>query len=156
MSAGGVDIKGIPQLRARIEAITPNAKLLRTIALSAVREQKLLVPRRTGNLGRSIHLGAVSATRAETIASANYAIYVERGTQPHEIRPKRAKALRWAASSGDARLTGTPRTGGKVRFAKRVQHPGTKAQPFMVPGAQKAVESAGLKSAVVKSWNDAA
>ena len=58
------EVKGIPQLRARIDAITPDAKLLRTIALSAVREQKLLAPRKTGNLGRSIHIGAVTPTRA--------------------------------------------------------------------------------------------
>ena len=149
-------ISGIPQLRARIEAITPNEKLLRTIALSAVREQKLLAPRKTGNLGRTIHLGAVTPTRAETIASASYAAYVEQGTRPHEIRPRNRKALRWAASSGDARLSGTPRSGGRVRFAKRVQHPGTRAQPFMVPGAKKAVEDAGLKATVVSAWNDAA
>ena len=150
------EIKGIPQLRARIEAITPDEKLLRTIALSAVREQKLLAPRKTGNLARTIHIGAVTPTRAETIASADYAAYVERGTRPHEIRPRNRKALRWAASSGDSRLTGSPRTGGRVRFAKRVQHPGTRAQPFMVPGAQKAVQGAGLKATVVEAWNDAA
>ena len=150
------EISGIPQLRARIEAIKPNEKLLRTIALSAVREQKLLAPRKTGNLGRSIHLGAVTPTRAETIASADYAAYVEQGTRPHEIRPRNRKALRWAASSGDARLSGSPRSSGRVRFAKRVQHPGTRAQPFMIPGAQKAVSDAGLKATVEKAWNDAA
>ena len=150
------EIRGIPQLRARIEAITPNRELLRTIALSAVREQKLLAPRKTGNLGRSIHIGAVTPTRAETIASASYAAYVERGTRPHEIRPRNRKALRWAASAADARLTGTPRAGGRVRFAKRVQHPGTRARPFMVPGAQKAVQAAGLKATVIAAWDSAA
>ena len=149
-------VSGVPQLRARIEAIKPNAKLLRTIALSAVREQKLLAPRKTGNLGRTIHIGSVTPTRAETIASASYAAYVERGTKPHVIRPRNRKALRFPASSGDARLSGSPRSGGRVRFAKRVNHPGTRAQPFMVPGAQKAVEGAGLKSLVVKAWDDAA
>ena len=150
------EIRGIPQLRARIEAITPNRELLRTIALSAVREQKLLAPRKTGNLGRSIHIGAVTPQRAETVASASYAAFVERGTQPHTIVPRNRKALRWAASSADARLTGTPRTGGRVRFARRVQHPGTKAQPFMVPGARRAVEAAGLKATVIAAWDSAA
>ena len=150
------EIRGIPHLRARLEAITPNRDLLRTIALSAVREQKLLALRKTGNLGRSIHIGAVTPTRAETIASADYAIHVERGTRPHEIRPRNRKALRWAASTADARLSGTPRTGGRVRFAKRVQHPGTRAQPFMVPGAQKAIQGAGLKATVVVAWDSAA
>jgi hypothetical protein len=35
-------------------------------------------------------------------------------------------------------------------------HPGTKARPFMLPGARKAIEGAGLKSAVVTAWNEAA
>ena len=150
------EIKGIPQLRARIEAITPNRNLLETIALLAVREQKFLAPRKTGNLGRSIRLGALTPTRAETVATANYAAYVERGTRPHEIRPRHRKALRWAADGASARLSGTPRTGGRVRFAKRVQHPGTRAQPFMVPGAKKAIEGAGLKATVIASWDEAA
>ena len=173
------DIQGIPQLRARISAITPNEKLLRTIALSAVREQKLLVPRKTSTLGRSIHLGAVTPTRAETIASAHYATYVERGTRAHEIKPRNRKALRWK-SGGSNRISigghsfsasmGASRTGAiggvdsgvarpkarKHRFAKRVMHPGTRAQPFMLPGAQKAVADTGLKATVVAAWNSAA
>ena len=149
------EVKGIPQLRARLDALKPNEGLMRKIALSAVREQKLLVPRKTGNLGRTIQLGSVTPTRAETIATADYAAFVERGTRPHEIRPRNRKALRWSAD-GSTRLTGAPRKGGRVRFAKRVQHPGTRAQPFMLPGAQKAVEGAGLKSIVVTSWNEAA
>ena len=151
-----MSVKGIPQLRSRIEAITPDADFLRKLALLAVREQKLLVPRKTGNLGRSIHLGRVTATQAETIASADYAVYVERGTRAHEIRPRNRKALRFPASGGDARLSGSVRTGGNVRFAKRVQHPGTKAKPFMVPGAKKAIEGAGLKATLIDEWNDAA
>jgi hypothetical protein len=147
-------IKGIPQLRSRIKAIAPDRSLMAKLALSVVREQKLMAPRRTGNPGRSIRLGAVTPTMAETVATANYAAYVELGTRPHEIRPRNRKALRWAA--GNPRLSGSPRSGGQVRFAKRVQHPGTRARPFMLPGAQKALRDVGLKNAVVKAWNDAA
>lgn len=146
---------GIPQLRARIEAITPNRDFMRRLALLAVREQKILVPRRTGNLGRTIHLGAVTPTRAETIASADYAAHVERGTRPHVIRPRRARVLR-VPETGGSTLAGRSRAGRRPRFYKRVNHPGTRAQPYMVPGAQKAVEGAGLKSAVITSWDEAA
>jgi hypothetical protein len=149
-------VKGIPQLSARLNAIMPGTTLLPKLALAVVREQKLLVPRKTGNLGRSIHVGSITPTQAETIASADYAAFVELGTRAHEIRPRRRKALRFAASSGDARLSGTPRSGGRVRFAKRVQHPGTRAQPFMLPGAKKAVAGLGLKAIVVDLWNRAA
>lgn len=143
------------QLLTRMEAIKPNREFMGRLALSAVREQKLLAPRKTGNLGRSIRIGAVSPTRAETVATAHYAAYVERGTRPHIIKPKNKKVLAWAAN-GSARLSGAVRTGGSVRFAKRVKHPGTKAQPFMVPGAKQAVEGAGLKTVVITAWNEAA
>jgi hypothetical protein len=125
-------ITGIPQLRSRFEAITPNPQMMRDLALHAVAEQKKLVPRKTGNLGRSIGIGRVTATYAETVASAEYAAFVELGTRPHVI-----------ASCGQA------------IFARKVNHPGTKAQPFMVPGARKAVENIGAE-AIVKQWNDAA
>jgi hypothetical protein len=147
-------IKGLPQLRARFQAIKPSPDLMRSLALSAVREQKLLVPRKTGNLGRSIGIGAVTATSAETKATANYAAFVELGTRPHVIRPRNRKALRFAVG-GNARLTGSPRSGAPVVFARKVNHPGTKPKPYMVPGAEKAVRSLGAES-IVKRWNDAA
>jgi hypothetical protein len=147
-------IKGLPQLRSRFEAITPNAKLMRDLALHAVAEQKRLVPRKTGNLGRSIGIGRVTATYAETKASADYAAFVELGTRPHTIVPRNRKALRWPAT-GSATLSGRVSSGGQAIFAKRVNHPGTRAQPFMVPGAKKAVEDIGAE-AIVKAWNEAA
>lgn len=53
-------------------------------------------------------------------ASAKHAIYIEEGTRPHIIKAKNAKALRFF--SGD-----------KPVFVKQVNHPGTKASPFMEP-----------------------
>lgn len=150
-----VTFKGLPQLRARLEAIRPNPQLMRTLALAAVAEQKRLVPRKTGNLGRSIHVGRVTATSAETVASASYAAAVELGTRPHVIVPRSRKALRFPANKGSARLSGAPRKGGAVIFAKRVRHPGTRAQPYMVPGAQSAIESLGAET-IVKRWDGAA
>lgn len=149
-----MSIKGIPQLRARLEAITPNPQLMRDLALHAVAEQKRLVPRKTGNLGRSIGIGRVTTTSAETIATADYAAFVEFGTKAHTIVPRRRKALRFAAG-GSATLSGRPRSGGQVVFAKRVRHPGTRAQPYMVPGAKRALEKLGVDS-IIKLWNDAA
>jgi hypothetical protein len=141
-------VKGLAQLLSRFSAIQPNAQFMRTLALSAVREQKLEAPRRTGNLGRTIRIGRVSASEAETIAGASYAIYVHEGTKPHMI-PKAgntsAKTLRWKTG-----------TGGKVRFAKRVRHPGTKANPFMLRGARKAIENTGFAKFIIGRWNSAA
>lgn len=150
------NIKGLRQLLTRFEAIKPNAGLMRNLALSAIREQKILVPRKTGNLGRSIVLGSVSATRAETKATAKYAAFVERGTRAHVIKPRRAKVLAWPATSGDARQSGSVRKSGNLRFARRVNHPGSKPKPFMMPGAKRAVEQAGFRGIVIDAWNDAA
>jgi hypothetical protein len=150
------DMKGLPQLLSRFNAIKPNERLMRDLALSAVREQKIEVPRRTGNLGRSIRIGSVSPKEAQTIATASYALYVHEGTKAHDIRPKNRKALRFPADGGSSTLSGRVRSGGKVRFAKRVRHPGTKANPFMLRGAKKAVEGLGFASYVIERWNRAA
>jgi hypothetical protein len=51
---------------------------------------------------------------------ATIAFYHHEGTRPHVIRPRRRKALRFLSS----------RAGGIV-FARRVFHPGTRANPFL-------------------------
>ena len=40
-------------------------------------------------------------------------------------------------------------------FATKVHHPGSKAYPYMKPGAEKAIESAGLAERIVARWNEA-
>lgn len=149
-----VTVKGIGQLRARFEALKPSPNLMRDLALSAVREQKLLAPVRTGNLRRSIGIGRVTAKSAETVATAAYAAAVELGTRKRDIVPRRRKALRFAVGA-NATLGGRPRAGAPVVFAKRVHRPATKPHPYMVPGAQKAIAALGAES-IVKRWNDAA
>lgn len=148
-------LTGYAQLSARFAALERTDDLMRQLGLATVREAKLIVHRKTGNLGRSIHVGSTTPTSVRVEASANYAAFVELGTRPHEITPNARKALRWAASPGGARLSGTPRKGAAVVFAKRVHHPGTKPYPFLVPGAKKALELVGLQ-ALVDKWNGAA
>lgn len=53
-------------------------------------------------------------------STSRYAIFVHEGTPRHEIYPRRKKALRFRAG-------GT----GRIVFAARVDHPGTRAQPFL-------------------------
>lgn len=55
----------------------------------------------------------------------NYAYFVEYGTKPHEIRPKKKKILRWQGAGG-----------GDV-FAGVVNHPGTKAYKPVENAAKK-------------------
>lgn len=145
-------VRGIPELQTRLSRLKPDPEFMRRLGLSAIREQKILVPRKTGTLGRSIHIGTVNATHVDTIAGASYAAYVELGTKPHEIVPRRAKALRFAVGAG-RRLSGSPRSGAPVVFAKRVKHPGTKPHSFMVAGAKAALLAVGLRDTIIKLWN---
>lgn len=152
------ELQGYTELRRRFEAIGMGGRtepFMRALGLAAVREQKLLVHRKTGTTGRTIKVASVSATQVVTSAAAA-AVYLELGTRPHVITPKAAKALRWAASPAGARLTGSPRSGAAVIFAKRVHHPGSKAYPFMLPGAKKALEQTDAIGAIVDRWNGAA
>ena len=157
------EITGYGALIRRLDAVgskQATAGLMRKIALAAVAEQKALAPKKTGNLRRTIHVGAVTATAAQTIASANYAAFVEYGTAPHDITPNARKALRWVAKGYSTRLTGTAtkatqRAGGYT-FAKLVHHPGTRAHPFMLEGAKVAIAKSPLADAIVAAWNGAA
>lgn len=151
-----VQLLGVTALQRRLAAISgPNAlsQIMRLIGTAAVREQKLLVHRKTGNTGRSIHLVSATAQKAVTEAGGA-AAYLEYGTKPHTITPKAAKALRFAASAGGTRLSGSPRSGAAVVFAKVVHHPGTKPYPFMVPGAVAAVQQAGVDP-IIELWDKA-
>lgn len=84
---------------------------------------------RTGTLEREtkgIHgVSTHGAAEGEIVADTPYASYVDGGTEPHEIVPRNAQALRWEDGEG-------------AHFAKRVQHPGTQPDGFMGRAYQKA------------------
>ncbi len=162
-------LQGYVGLQRRLHAVEHASKsglLLRKLADAAIAEQKARVPIKTANLKRSIHVGAVTPTVAATVASANYARFVEFGTKPHEIRPRKARVLAWPASSAGRRLTGTARKAmyrkgsaaalGGWSFAMVVDHPGTRAHPFMVPGAKAAIAASPFAKTIVAVWNEAA
>lgn len=77
----------------------------------------IAAPVDTGRLRLSIEV-YVSGDKI-IISMVDYALNVEFGTQPHVITPKNKKALHWKDRNG------------KDVFAKKVNHPGTKAQPFI-------------------------
>lgn len=136
-------LEGERELHARLRAMQRAPEgLMRTVGLTAIREQKALAPVRTGNLRRTIHLGSLSASHVDTVASAKYARAVEYGTGPHIIVPRRRKVLRFSV-------------GGRVVYTTRVRHPGTAARPFMEPGLRKAAEGIGIQ-VIVDAWNGAA
>jgi hypothetical protein len=78
---------------------------------------------RTGNLQRSITWYMPTENSARIIAQADYAKYVEFGTKPHTILPKRRKALKIPTPEG-------------YIFRKKVSHPGSKPYPFFFANLQ--------------------
>lgn len=56
---------------------------------------------------------------------APHALFVHWGTKPHKILPKKKKALRWSAGSF-------------FKFAKGVNHPGYKGDPYFARAAREA------------------
>ncbi len=151
-------VTGVPQLQARLHALNSPAGLTKMLGLATVREAKLLVHRKTGMTGRSIHVSKTTATSV-TVEAGYGAVFLEEGTRPHVIRPKAKMALRWAGSSSKGkRLTGRPSSakGNKIgwRFAKIVHHPGTRPHPFLLPAAKMAAEKEG-SDAIISLWNNA-
>jgi hypothetical protein len=143
---------GYDALRARLERVGHcDRKLMQMLLSQSEREAKLLAPRRTGNLRRSIGSALEGDTKGKLFARADYAADVEFGTRAHDITPNAKRALRFATGSG-ARLTGSPRVGAGVVFAMRVHHPGTKPHPYLAQGARTAVKSSNLSEIIVAAW----
>lgn len=101
------------------------------VAEFALETMKREAPMSTGRLRRSIVKARVLTGPHSwgIMPMAPYAKFVERGTAPHEIRPVKAKALRWFAPVG--RVAPGLGMGKATVFAKHVFHPGTPANPFV-------------------------
>lgn len=77
---------------------------------------------KTGNMVRSFGTGAKRIPNGYRIEAdlqfAPETLFVNFGTRPHKIYPKDKKALRWVSGNG-------------FMFAKFINHPGYKGDPFM-------------------------
>lgn len=121
-----VEVKGVQHAIGKLKAYQVSKRLgiRRVVMETAVRVESGAISRAPvdkGNLkksmGRKTYKGGMAA---EVYNTAEYAPHVEFGTRPHEIRPKKGRLLSWVKS-------------GKRIFARKVRHPGTKAQPFLFP-----------------------
>jgi len=110
--------------------------VLRRFAEGVVEAARSKAPKRSGYLASQIS-SVVEKDSAAIYAKAPYSAYVEFGTRPHLILPKRARALRFEVD-------------GEVVFARRVHHPGTQPQPYLFPAVYEAIPELieGLKSLV--------
>lgn len=165
------DMEGYAEAQARLAALGNVQLLLGRLGLVAVNKAKELVPRRTGNLGRTIRLGTVTDHSVTIVAGGDqnvgYAGVVEFGSKPHVINARRKKALMFSLNptfgrTGNTRLSGSVRTpfrtkagraAANVIFRKSVHHPGTRPHPYLVPAVNYAIEVSG--SELIKAWNEA-
>lgn len=152
-------VEGVEGFRRRLAAISDTRGLMRAMQIETVDQAKRLVPYKTGELHKSIGPDSYGEDRARVVAAKSYAAAVEYGTKAHDIVPRRARSLAWPANTADRRLSGRPRTsGGKPTgpfiFARKVRHPGSRAKPYLVPGAKAAVEKSGIPF-FYDAWNEA-
>jgi hypothetical protein len=87
-------------------------------AAELVKVAQALAPRRTGALAAGVQFVQTGPTAGLMRDNVPYAAVVEKGARPHEI------------TAG-----GSPMPIGKGRFAASVQHPGTRARPFLAEAA---------------------
>ena len=73
---------------------------------------------KTGHLMRSISTDVKGLEATIHTSNLKYAPMVEFGTKAHIIRPKNKKALYWKGAN---------------RPVKQVNHPGSKAKPYLIP-----------------------
>jgi hypothetical protein len=116
-----VQIVGLPQLLAKLQQAPQIAAPILQRALSASgailakHTVKGIVPWRTGFLTQSFR-AEMTTGMLRWFPTASYAPFVEFGTKPHVILPKDKKALYWP---------------GAAHPVARVNHPGSKSNPFM-------------------------
>ena len=100
-------------------------------------EMESRVPVKTGKLRDSlrIEVDPDRVTIGPNQNIADYGGYVEFGTKPHVIRPKKPGGVLVFKMNG------------MTVYAKKVHHPGTKAQPFVRPAFEAWVDSLGTMAA---------
>jgi HK97 gp10 family phage protein len=98
-------------------------KTILTIQSNAMKEAPVNKQTGGGTLQQRITSKMTSILRGEVISNAKYSAYVEAGTRPHPIAIVNKKVL------------ANRRTG--QFFGKLVQHPGTRANPFMMRAIEK-------------------
>jgi hypothetical protein len=121
-----IKIEGLDKLNAAFK-IAPEVvknQIQKAIALSVAlvnRNAKIEAPVKTGRLRSGIQ-SRISPFRGTVESTVDYGVYIHEGTSAHIIRPVNKEALYWK---------------GADHPVKSVQHPGTKANPFMKRGASR-------------------
>lgn len=98
--------------------------LIESSAEYAKRQMQSHCPVKTGALRDSIQIDLNgSGDEARIQPALEYGVYMEKGTVPHVILPRRARVLHWVNDAG------------QDCFASKVQHPGTAPRNFVMKAA---------------------
>ena len=92
---------------------------------------------KTGHLRRSISVDMGNLEATIHTSNVKYAVMVEKGTKAHIIKPKNKKALYWKGASHPV---------------KQVNHPGSKAKPYLIPAFEKEIPYFVEKLKDVVKW----
>lgn len=106
-----------------------------------VQAARPMIPVRTGATRRSVTRGQVTSRGAEIIGSF-VAIIIDRGSKAHTIEAS-GRRLRF-------------QDGSRTVFARKVDHPGTRAEPFAKRAAREAADRTRFADIVIGLWNRAA
>jgi len=121
-----IEVKGLKELRKMLEEIPEQVRgILEDLTRETYEKAVQYAPERTGFLRRNI-VWSVEGLTGRVISQAPYSAYVEFGTRPHMIFPRRARVLRFEV-------------GGRTVFARYVHHPGTRGRFFMRRALQDAL-----------------
>lgn len=137
------ELVGATQLRARLKAIKLSFKPIgRKWAETTVNEMRPDAPRKTGKGVRTIRVRNASMTRA-TVSAVYYMSILDKGSQAHDITPRRGKLLRFEAK-------------GRVVFARRTHIPARSGMHFASKAANEALRQNPMAEVLIDQWNKAA
>lgn len=139
-----IDWKKFKESINKLGSVQPYDEILRDASSHLMTTAIERTPRRTGTARRSYFFRRLAPLVWNVFNKLSYVRVLEEGSKPHIILPKRASVLAWKGKPGSKFATRTIRTTSKITgkklkspkteymvFAKRVEHPGTKAYKMM-------------------------
>lgn len=135
--------KAVDRAMSRVQKTIVDPNLLEAANLSGtmliLNRMKELAPVKTGDYRRGLHMATISKVPGKVVTGAGTnderGLWLEKGTKPHDIRPKSRRTGGSKTKTGQRALRFM--MGGAVVFAKEVRHPGTSPRPHMGPAFEE-------------------
>jgi hypothetical protein len=144
-------LKGGPELRARLQALTgTERKVYVDWKAAGVPAMRNVCPRNTGHASGSIR-GVYGGEHRAAIVGDYWLIFVDRGTKAHDIRPKSVSGS-GRGGRGTARALKFEYKGQTV-FARKVHRRAMRRRPFITQAAREAARTALSAETIIGLWN---